>query len=272
MTPDTSAVSAAIRDVAAQEILPKFQNLSADDIDTKSSDHDLVTKADKAAENGLIEALSSLTPGFKFLGEEMAFAKDDPLDVLLKEDPVWVLDPIDGTHNFVHGDPKFGVIVALVASRTIIGGWLYGPVDDVMLSGQRGQGVQCNGLDMTLEPLGNTTDQLRIDSPSRSLRAASKQFAKVVSSRSSCWAYMDLLRGRIDATISIPHHPWDNAAGCFLVNEAGGTALLLDDSAYDPAEPVLAYGKTPSPDTQRLLAARDSVTWTETRDKLLPLL
>ena len=285
MTLDTDAVSAAIRDVAAQEILPKYKNLASHDIDTKSGDHDLVTAADKAAEQALIEALASLTPGYRFLGEEMAFDQDDPLSVLREDVPVWVLDPIDGTHNFVHHDPKFGVIVALVEARTIIGGWLHGPVDDVMIAGQRGQGVTCNGRPVNLgetasDPATLNLDgpalppaaQIKIDSPSRSLRAASETFAQVVSSRSSCWAYMDLLRGNIDVTVSIPHHPWDNAAGTFLTNEAGGRASLLDGAAYDPAEPILPYGKTPAPDTPRLLAARTQDIWSVTRDHLIALL
>jgi len=83
---------------------------------------------------------------------------------------------------------------------------------------------------------------------------------------------MDLLQGRIDATISIPHHPWDNAAGSFLVNEATGMSKLLDGTTYNPSTPVQPYSHAAKAETPRLLAARSAEIWAETRDKLLPLL
>jgi len=271
VTIDFNAVSAAIRDVAAEEIVPRFQNLKPDEVDTKSGKHDLVTAADQASEAALSARLKEITPDFAILGEEMAFDVPDAVRVLEGDRPVWVLDPVDGTHNFVHGNSRFGVILALVHRRKIEAGWLYAPVDDVMFAGAAGGGVTRNGAPLTLPqepPL--SLAEVRIDSPSRLVRTASADFAKVVSSRSSCWAYIDVLNGDIDVSISNPIYPWDHAAGVFLVNEAGGQATLITGERYDPAH-ELKPGERKVDGPPRLIAAVNDAHWVAVTDKLKAL-
>ena len=97
--------------------MPSFRSLRPEDIhskDTPGDPDDLVTIVDKAAERYLIDALSEVVPGAAFIGEEAV--SDDPalVDALSARAPAWLIDPIDGTKNFAHGNADFGVMLALV--------------------------------------------------------------------------------------------------------------------------------------------------------------
>src|SRR5271168_2971050 len=97
---DIDAVTAIIREVAEEHILPRFRNLKSADIAFKIGD-DPVTIADKEAESALSARLSSLLKGSKVVGEEAFAANPRVLESFSGESPVWIIDPIDGTRNFV---------------------------------------------------------------------------------------------------------------------------------------------------------------------------
>src|SRR5215475_8172836 len=103
-TVDLARVTALIEETAALEILPRFQKLAAGEIREKTPG-DFVTVADEAAEARLAPLLSALLPGSLVLGEEAAAADAKLLDRLLDTQPVWVIDPVDGTGNFAEGRP-----------------------------------------------------------------------------------------------------------------------------------------------------------------------
>lgn len=109
-----------MRDVAASEIVPRFQKLAAHEIDEKRPG-DLVTIADRASEAAFELRLPDLVPGSRVLGEEMFEANPDCMKLLDGDDPVWIVDPVDGTHNFAHGRQPFTVIIALVQNGTTRG-------------------------------------------------------------------------------------------------------------------------------------------------------
>src|SRR5690349_21342761 len=111
MLPDIDRVSAIIREVAEAEILPRFRRLQQSDIREKGPG-DLVTVADEVAERRLTERLRDLVPNSLVLGEEAVAADQRVLGRIFEEDPVWIIDPVDGTSNFASGKPAFGVIVA----------------------------------------------------------------------------------------------------------------------------------------------------------------
>src|ERR1700744_4790279 len=121
---DVSKGSNLIQEVADEHILPHFCNLKAADVTYKIGD-DPVTIADKEAEKALSTRLLDLLPGSNVVGEEAFHADKGILDRLFSESPVWIIDPVDGTRNFVRGSSEFGVIVALAERNQTIDGWIY---------------------------------------------------------------------------------------------------------------------------------------------------
>src|SRR6185437_14383172 len=108
--PDLAHIAGLIRETAAIEILPRFGTLASGDIREKGPG-DLVTVADTAAEQRLTRLLEEAVPGSVTLGEEAAAADASCFDRLAGAAPVWIVDPIDGTGNFVRGQTAFAVIV-----------------------------------------------------------------------------------------------------------------------------------------------------------------
>src|SRR5690242_20515707 len=110
MLPDSDRVARLIAETAAAEIMPRFEKLERHEIQEKRPG-DLVTVADLAAERRLSLVLQDLLPGSRIVGEEAVAADPCVLAALAEADPVWLIDPIDGTGNFAAGKPIFAVIV-----------------------------------------------------------------------------------------------------------------------------------------------------------------
>ena len=134
-----------MRDVAAEHVMPRFRSLADQDVETKTGPLDLVTIADREAEAALTRRLPDLVPGSVVVGEEAVCADPTIVARLAEDAPVWVLDPVDGTRNFVNGENLFGVMVALVERQETICGWIFTPIDDIMLTVERGAGARVNG-------------------------------------------------------------------------------------------------------------------------------
>src|SRR5262245_47949732 len=123
---DLAAVSEIITAVAAEQIMPRFRKLASGDVQMKGV-NDPVTIADQETERHLTAQLTKYLPGSVVIGEE-AFAKDKAiLNHISGEHPVWIIDPIDGTRNFVSGNPEFAVMVALVDKKKPIASWIHDP-------------------------------------------------------------------------------------------------------------------------------------------------
>ena len=116
---DPNEVADIIRDVAAREIMPRYGQLAASEIGTKTGPSDFVTEADIAAEKSLRAGLTRLLPGAGFVGEESYTHSEAEQAALADAEAYWIVDPIDGTRNFVQGRKEFGSIVALVVGGVI---------------------------------------------------------------------------------------------------------------------------------------------------------
>ncbi|MEZ5648582.1 MAG: inositol monophosphatase family protein [Alphaproteobacteria bacterium] len=157
--PDPHAVTAILKDVADQEILPYFGKLKPVDISQKS-DKSLVTVIDPAAEALLSRRLSALWPDASILGEEAA--SDDPTQLTVLDDPtkpIWVIDPLDGTANFVAEKPFFGMIVALVLNKKTLAGWIYDIPNKRIATAFAGQGAFIAGHRVLTGPRIGTLDR-----------------------------------------------------------------------------------------------------------------
>ncbi|MCP5373540.1 MAG: inositol monophosphatase [Hyphomicrobiales bacterium] len=267
--PDRDAVDRIIRDVAAAEILPRFRNLRDHQIREKNPG-DLVTDADEAAERALEAALTALLPGSAVIGEEMAEKRSHLLAVIGEDRPVWVLDPVDGTHNFAHGEGRFAVIVTLVRARRTLAGWIHAPLTGVTSWAAVGQGSWHLPADGPAEPvrLGPAPPIAGMTgSLGRKLRERLRRDGAVVPEhllryRCTGQEYMDLAAGAIHFAQYTGLKPWDHAAGVLIHAEAGGYGALTGDGTG----PGIPY----HPDTEinrgTLLMAPDPATWAELRD------
>ena len=122
---DLEKVAKVIAEIAEEEISSRFGKLSETEINTKSGPSDFVTQADIAAEARLAQALDAIYPGASFIGEERASGDPALVSTLKEKGAFWIVDPLDGTRNFVQGRAEFGTIVALVVDGDIRAGWIY---------------------------------------------------------------------------------------------------------------------------------------------------
>ncbi|MEU9784501.1 inositol monophosphatase family protein [Streptomyces phaeochromogenes] len=254
----TDDVEEAVRTAAATEIMPRFRQLAAHEIDEKSGPHDLVTDADRKAEEFLTEALVKLLPGSVVVGEEAVHANPATYEAIKGEAPVWIVDPVDGTRQFVHGDPGFCTLVALAHRGVLLASWTYAPARDQLAVAVRGRGALLDGeplragspapgrdLEVATSHPDYTTDDQK--------RALLGLWTDGVSPRacgSAGLEYLAVARGELDATAFSWEAAWDHAAGLLLVEEAGGAHLTL------AGEPFRITGGNALPFT----AARDAAT------------
>jgi len=238
--PDLDRVARIIRATAAAEIMPRFCALEASDIREKKPG-DLVTVADIAAERALLAALAAEVPGSAALGEESVAEDPARLDLLAGGDPVWVIDPIDGTGNFAKGVPRFAVIVAYVEQGVVTAGWIYHPPSDAMVMARAGGGAWRDGRRLTVvagargkdlvgSAYGRTAGGVRM---AKALDESGRVGA-IQNRGCSGIEYMELAEGASHFSLHSRSLPWDHAAGMMIAAEAGGLASFLDGSTYDP--------------------------------------
>lgn len=251
-------VEEAVRKAAAAEIMPRFRQLAAHEVDQKSGPHDLVTDADRLAEQYLTEALGALLPGSVVVGEEAVHANPASYDAICGDAPVWIVDPVDGTRQFVHGDDGFCTLVALARHGVLLASSTYAPARDQLATAVRGKGAFLDGGRL----------QSGAPDPGRDLRVATSHpdyttdeqkqallglWTEGVQPRacgSAGLEYLAVARGELGATAFSWEAAWDHAAGILLVEEAGGAHLTRT------GEPFRITGGNDLPFT----TARDAAT------------
>ncbi len=216
---------------------------------SEKSRANLVTEADFASQETIHKHILKHFPDHGFLGEE---GLDQPSET---SDYRWIIDPLDGTSNYVHRFPYYGVSIALEAAGELIVGVVYDPTRDEMFSAVRGQGAKRNG-----EPIAPTdVDDLQGAMAVASLPVATgvnnpavARFLTVLpvvqSLQRTGSAALNLAYvacGRIDFYWSSSLKPWDMAAGALLVEEAGGKVTRLNNSPFHVDGPeILASNGT----------------------------
>ncbi|GAA2031308.1 inositol monophosphatase family protein [Catenulispora yoronensis] len=238
-------VERIIRETAANEIVPRFRHLRPADIAEKGP-NDPVTVADRAAEETLAKRLQAFVPGSVVVGEERV--ADDPTVMTLLDgpDPVWIIDPIDGTRNFVAGDPNFATLVTLAYGGRLVASWTYGPIVGVSATALTGQGAKSNGVPLRITPGPRSMHGLRVaaadeewwPNADRHKYAGLCERGIAFAPLSACGlTYVEVAAQRLDAMILTWDLPWDHAAGLLLIAEAGGAVLTADSKPH-----VLANG------------------------------
>ncbi|GES28913.1 inositol monophosphatase family protein [Streptomyces angustmyceticus] len=255
---DLAAVEDAVRRAAADEIMPRFRQLAAEDIVEKNGPHDLVTVADRRAEEHLTAALTALLPGSVVVGEEAVHADPRVLDALHGDAPVWIVDPVDGTRQFVHGDPGFATLVALAHRGEVLASWTYAPALGLMAVARRGAGAWLNGVPLragtpssgAVLDVATSHYDFTTDAQKQVLAALDTGGVAPRPCGSAGLEYLHVARGEIDATAFSWENAWDHAAGLLLVHEAGGASGTV------AGQPFRIEGGNALPFT----AARDTAT------------
>ncbi|HLL37205.1 MAG TPA: inositol monophosphatase family protein [Streptomyces sp.] len=251
-------VEEAVRKAAAAEIMPRFRQLAAHEVDQKSGPHDLVTDADRKAELYLTEALCALLPGSVVVGEEAVHANPVTYEAIRGDAPVWIVDPVDGTRQFVHGEDGFCTLVALARHGVLHASWTYAPARDQLATAVRGQGAFLGGERLFAGPptpgrdlrVATSHPDYTTDEQKRALLALRTEGVAPRPCGSAGLEYLAVARGESDAVAFSWEAAWDHAAGLLLVEEAGGTHLTRT------GEPFHITGGNDLPFT----AARDAAT------------
>ena len=236
---DPESVASYIRETARSVILPRFRALGQNDIREKKPG-DPVTIADTEAERELTRRLTEVIAGANVLGEESVAEDPARLAWLSADAPVWIIDPIDGTSNFVRGQSGFVVIVALARHGAVEAGWIYNPLGDVMITALKGQGAWSAGKRLQVKrdvPPEKLTGAAygRTKSGVRAGRALndSGRVRGVHNQGCSGLEYMAIAQGMAQFSLHSRSLPWDHAAGMLIIHEAGGIGSFLDGGTYD---------------------------------------
>ncbi|MFH8607502.1 inositol monophosphatase family protein [Streptomyces sp. NPDC018029] len=251
-------VEEALRKAAAAEVTPRFRQLAAGDVVEKSGPHDMVTVADRRAEEQLTVDLAALLPGSVVVGEEAVHADPSTYEAIRGDAPVWIVDPVDGTRQFVNGDPGFCMLVALAVRGEVYASWTYAPMLDQFAVAVRGRGAWLNGQRLTAgSPEAGADVQVATSHPDytteeqkRALLGLGVDGVRPRPCGSAGLEYLAIAKGELDAIAFSWELDWDHAAGLLLVSEAGGTDLTLT------GEPFRIGGGNALPFT----AARDAAT------------
>ena len=188
---------------------------------SKKGPRDFVTKTDKHVEKILIEELSKTKKNYSFLSEEVGSIKNKD------KDNIWIIDPIDGTTNFLHGIPHFAICVALESKKKIISGLIYDPIKDEMFYAEKNKGAYLNNQRLRVSNK-NFIDECLFSSNHEGVK-----FSNLNMRYSGCVA-LDLAyvaSGRLDGFFHNKINIWDVAAGALLVEEAGG--IVNDLNKFD---------------------------------------
>lgn len=198
--------------------------------------NDFVTQVDKAAEQAIIGVLRAAYPGHSILAEESG---DTPG---ARPEYLWVIDPLDGTTNYIHGFPQYCVSIALEHKGVLTHGVVYDPGKNELFTASRGRGAflddrrirvsKCTRLQDALVGTGFPFKELsRLDLYLRQLRVMMTSSAGVRRAGAAALDLAYVAAGRLDAFWEMGLSRWDMAAGALMIQEAGG---LVGDLQGEP--------------------------------------
>ena len=190
---------------------------------SKKGPYDFVTKTDKHVEKILIEELSKTKKNYSFLSEEVGSIKNKD------QENIWILDPIDGTTNFLHGIPHFAICIALQSKDEIISGLIFDPIKDEMFFAEKNKGAYLNNQRLRVSKKNSIEDCLF------SSNHEGVKFSDLNMRYTGC-AALDLAyvaSGRLDGFFHNNINLWDVAAGTLLVKEAGGIVNDLNQFEFN---------------------------------------
>ena len=224
-------------DAARAELLPRLARVSRQ----AKADGSIVTEADLALQERLTARLRRAWPHIQLLGEEMP--AEQQAGYLAEPQPLWCLDPLDGTSNFAAGIPYFAVSLALIHQGRVVLGIVYDPVRDECFASAEGAAASLNGsplqlgaANLGLRQATAIVDFKRLPKALATRLAAEPPFASQRNFGAVALDWCWLAAGRGHLYLHGAQNLWDYAAGHFIFQRAGGHAATLD------GEPVFTHG------------------------------
>ncbi len=227
----TIAVKAARQ---AGSIINRAARSGGEQAFTRKRHNDFVTEVDKAAEAAIISTLHHAFPDHAILAEESGRHGDAEF--------LWIIDPLDGTTNFIHGFPQFAVSIGLQHKGVLTQGVVYDPWKNELFTASRGSGAFLNDKRIRVSRCLNLRDALlgtgfpfrgeeSLDEYLGMFRAMTMKTAGLRRAGAAALDLAYVACGRLDGFWEIGLHPWDIAAGALLITEAGGMVADLQGGA-----------------------------------------
>jgi fructose-1,6-bisphosphatase/inositol monophosphatase family enzyme len=267
---DVARISEILAEAARVEIMPRFKALVDGDVRHKSSIFDPVTEADESAERAIAAQLRASFPGALIVGEE-ATAADPTLPHRLGDAPLaFVVDPIDGTRNFVAGLPLFGVMAAAIVCGEIVAGVIHDPVCQDTVHALKGEGAWFSregrppkrlhaAAPVPLDRMEGIVGTHFLPEPLRTTVLGNlPRLGSATWLRCAAHEYRMAAAGFCHVLFFNRLMPWDHAPGWLLHQEAGGYSAHFDGKGYKPMHTVGG-----------LICAPDRASWELVRDGLL---
>ena len=226
----TAAIKAARK--AGSIINRASQNLDALTVTTKRK-NDFVTEVDKAAEEAIVDIIRRAYPDHAILAEESGASGKKTAE------HVWIIDPLDGTTNFIHGFPQYSVSIGVTQNGILTHGVIFDPVKNELFTTSRGRGAYLNdrrmrvsgriGLKASLIGTGFPFREIdNFDEYMAMFKSVTRETAGIRRAGSAALDLAYVAAGRLDGFWEIGLSPWDVAAGALLIQEAGGLISTLE--------------------------------------------
>ena len=263
--PDPHAVATVLRETAEAIVLPRFRALAGHEIIEKKPG-DLVTIADIEAEAELERRLPPLMPGSIVIGEEAHHRDAAALQHVLGAEPVWIVDPIDGTVNFTEGKSTFCMMLVLVLGGQSVMSWIHDPLTGLTTIAEKGAGAERNGERLP-RPIVPALDQMKGQinpgffpkaDRGRLYSQISRRIKTFASLRCAGHDFLGLATGHHHFSVYRRLWTWDHAPGVLIFREVGGVSERLDGGEYRVIDRV-----------EGLLSAPDRDSWEVLRRLLL---
>ncbi|WP_138380039.1 inositol monophosphatase family protein [Luteithermobacter gelatinilyticus] len=259
-----------IREISHQEILTRYRRLESHEIQDKSpgeSSGDLVTSADLETEKHLSRRLRARYPSAVIAGEESISRNPELLRQIVQADLAFLIDPVDGTKNFVQGNPRFALMMAALKKGEVAAAWIYLPALERMAMAERGGGALLNEQVVDLPaPPQNPAQWIAAAHlrrmPEKMRNTARENLKKFAANRPAFCAgydYIALLEGKKHFSVYFRTLPWDHLPGSFIFQAAGGVSQHLSGGAY-----------TIHDQDKGLISACTPAQWGQVRELLFP--
>lgn len=220
---------------AGKKIQQVFESGQSSLVELKSSPVDLVTETDQQVEKLIIAKIKSQYPDHHFIGEESVA---DGAKCNLTDAPTWIVDPIDGTTNFVHRVPKVAICLGFCVGKLPVAGVVYNPITCQMFTAIKGKGAYCNGKQLKVSDQQNLTKSIIMTEfgSSREKEKMDKIFSNlnsvvttpvhgIRSFGSAAINMCQVASGVAEAYYEFGIHCWDYCAASVIVREAGGVCI-----------------------------------------------
>lgn len=237
---ERNKIEKLIKDVGDNCIFSYFQNLKNADVAFKESHNDPVTVADQKAEQLLKIGLLELLPNSLFVGEETYAENKNLLNFLRQsEKPVWIVDPIDGTDNFIAGRTGFGIMACLVERGKIVGSWLYEVTSKRMTAYYAPNEIWENGQTFKMKPSsglpykGLIGKKLHRFPEVQKLKEESADILIDPALEPSIVSYREMLLGKIDFLVFKVTYPWDHLPGIAFLQSCGAQVRRWNGEPFE---------------------------------------